>query len=160
MLSASILGIQLVHVLGVVLVVLFGGAAWFFTNNDKGIELFNKTGMGKDNVLDMFDVRDSTKAVMRRSIKEEQKQKEAERQGLNSKEEVNDNEVEVNEKLVEMEAEKLFRDLEQIEQIARGIGKQEEKMKGEGSEKLYNMVVVDMFATLLITLLALWQWVL
>lgn len=59
-----------------------------------------------------------------------------------------------------IDSEQLMKEIGMIENLARGIGKEEERMKGADSDQLKNQVQLSMLASVITALIVLWQLVL
>lgn len=111
-------------VLGAGLVYLFlQNDAWVRKFNETLDSLVNKTGTGKEKAYDEEEMRSK---VMQAFENDDQERSEVEKQ---------------------MSMEHIMKEIEAIQSQSKALGREEERMKGEDSDSVYNLATINMLMT-------------
>jgi len=124
-------GMTLGGILAVSGIVLGGAAVYLFLQKDEWVMKFNeiidstadKAGASKDKGYDEEEMRGK---LMKALENDEQDRSDLEKQ---------------------MTMDHVMKEVEAIQSQAKALGRQEERMKGEDSDSVYNLLVINMFMT-------------
>lgn len=116
------------------------GAAYLFLQKDEWVRKFNqfldtgveKAGAGKDKAYNEEELRSK---LMQALENDDQQRSEIEK---------------------EMTMNHVMREVEAIQSQAKALGRQEERMKGEDSDAVYNMVFINVALTGLLAIMFIW----
>lgn len=119
---------------------LGGVGVYFLLQNDKWVMKFNefldstvqKTGADKDKAYNEDEMRDKLMTALEN---DEEERSEIEKQ---------------------MTMDHVMKEVEAIQSQAKALGRQEERMKGEDSDAVYNLVFINFLATGTLLLLFIW----